>query len=126
MVTRKSALVVLGVALGVIGTASPRAAVGPARTTYVTFSGRVALPGVALNSGTYIFELANPGNSTDIVSVRDKTRRKTYFTAFTEQVRRPDVSGPMVTLGEARAGNPPPILTWYPDGELTGHRFIYR
>ena len=31
----------------------------------------------------------------------------------------------LVTLGEARPGTVPPVMAWYPQGELRGHAFIY-
>jgi hypothetical protein len=33
------------------------------KTTYVRFSGAVALPGVTLSAGEYLFELVNPDTS---------------------------------------------------------------
>src|SRR5689334_10938119 len=60
-----------------------------ARTQYVTFSGAVALPGVTLHSGTYIFELADPEAAHDIVRVMSRDRRTVYLSAFTREIPRP-------------------------------------
>ena len=58
--TMKS-LALLGVAMGLVTVAvSSRAAALDGRTTFLTFNRPVALPGVALGTGTYIFELAAP------------------------------------------------------------------
>lgn len=95
-------------------------------TNYLTFSGPVALPGVTLGAGTYIFERAVPTNA-DIVVVRDEGRSKVYFLGFTDRADRPAGmrDDQAVIIGEARRGSPPPITAWYPVGEPRGHRFIY-
>jgi hypothetical protein len=98
------------------------------RTAYLTFSAPVALPGVGLAPGTYIFELAAPATDLTLVRVFSRNRSKVYFMGFTEIISRPpDVPADRpVSLGEAPRGVPPPITAWYlPDGS-TGRRFIYR
>jgi hypothetical protein len=111
--------------LGLVVAGVTRAQTGPERTTYLTFSGAVALPGVELTAGTYIFEL--PSNmSNGVVRVSSRDRRQVYLTAFTNQIDRP-VGGEkmIVSLGEAPAGVAPPIKAWFPIGESTGRQFIY-
>jgi hypothetical protein len=62
MFSRKLMAAVFGAAiLAVSATASMQAAYSAERTTYVKFNRSVALPGVELTAGTYIFELAEPG-----------------------------------------------------------------
>jgi hypothetical protein len=97
------------------------------RTNYLTFSGPVALPGVTLQAGTYIFERV-VDTEPDIVVVRDRARSKVYFLAFTQRAERPAGMSrtAAVTFGEARPGTPVPITAWYPLDSLTGHRFVYR
>ena len=97
------------------------------RTTYLTFSRSVRLPGVTLDAGTYVFELADPFNAAGVVRVLSGDRRTSYFMGFTNATERPrglrlDAS---VSLGEAKAGVAPPITAWYPIGERTGRQFIY-
>ena len=118
-----------GVILGLAGTAtSTHAWSSPARTMYLTFSGPVALPGVSLGAGTYIFELAAPMNDLTIVRVSSKDRRHVYLTAFTNLVERPAAlrQGQVVALGEHVPGAPPPVRVWYPAGFEQGREFIYR
>lgn len=96
------------------------------RTQYLTFSGAVALPGVALNPGTYIFELAAPESSPDVVRVTSRDRKIVYFTEFTRQVGRPS-SVPMaalVSLQETAKNEPAPIAVWWSDAQ-TGRQFLY-
>ena len=59
------------------------------KTTYLTFSHPLRLPGVALGSGTYIFEIANPDSGADVVRVMSRDRSISYFMGFTRAVARP-------------------------------------
>jgi hypothetical protein len=96
------------------------------RTTYLTFSRSVALPGVTLAAGTYIFEL--PADDRSIVRVSSRDRLRVFFTAFTKIVDRPRgvKADQPVTLGEAPRGEAQPIRAWYLSGEESGREFIYR
>jgi hypothetical protein len=97
------------------------------KTTYFKFSGSVALPGVTLNAGEYVFELVNPDTTRNVVQVRNRERTQVYLTAITFPVRRPAAaaSPATVTLGEAPRGSARPIKVWFPAGETTGYEFIY-
>ena len=98
------------------------------RTSYLTFNVPVGIPGVGLASGTYIFELADPEVDPSIVRVSSRDRSTVYLMAFTELIRRPDGMrrDSPVSFGEAAPDSPVPIAAWYPAGESTGRRFIYR
>lgn len=114
------------VALGLVASAS---AIGTAnRTTYLTFSGDIALPGVKLAAGTYIFELPDPMTSPTLVRVLSKDRHTVYLMAFTNMVDRPMGAerNKLVTLGEARRGEAPPVVAWFPNDDSRGREFIYR
>jgi len=123
MATRNWARTAVAVALLAAGISTTTAWSNP-RLNYLTFSGAVALPGVTLPAGTYIFEVV--GNGGDVVRVSSK-QGKPYFMGFTRRIERPlgrrDV--PIATLGEAPAGTPPPITAWLPIGSSRGHRFVY-
>lgn len=94
-------------------------------TNYLTFSGPVALPGVTLRAGTYVFERAVATNS-DVIVVRNQARSEVYYLGFTDRVDRPKGLGDrVVTLGEPDRAAPPRVTAWYPHGEARGHRFIY-
>ncbi len=96
-------------------------------TNYITFSRGVALPGVELAAGTYIFETPTNAMSNSIVRVSSRDRKKVYLTAFTRQVNRPndDKGKLLIALGEAAPGAVPPVSVWFPIGESVGHQFIY-
>jgi len=115
--------------LGLVAAAGSSIAAGnvDTHTNYITFSGRVALPGVELAAGTYIFETPTNAMSNAVVRVSSQDRRKVYLTAFTRQVERPrnDKGKLLVTIGEAAPGSVPSVSTWFPIGESVGHQFIY-
>jgi hypothetical protein len=97
-----------------------------ARTNALTFRSAVALPGVELPAGTYLFEVVPDHN--DIVRVLSTNRRTVHYAGFTRVVERPanmSLSAP-VTFGEAARGMPHPIRAWYPIGLPEGRAFIYR
>jgi hypothetical protein len=131
MTRRRLLATVAGVALAGITAPGTIRAHEPAndldRLTYVRFNRPVALPGVALGAGTYIFELPDPIGAFDVVRVSSQDRRVVYLTAFTRIVERPagmNASQP-VSFGEAPARAPQPITTWWLPNESTGRQFIY-
>ena len=129
MFNRKSVLTACGVAiLGLVMTAPGNAWVDATGMNHLTFSGPVALPGVTLRAGTYIFELADPTVSYTLVRVLSRDRSRVYLTAFTMTTERPAgmPADRLVSFGEAPAGFAPPITAWFPVGESTGHQFIYQ
>ena len=129
--TRRTLLAAIaGVALGFSAPVAIRAhenANDLDRMTYVKFNRPVALPGVSLAAGTYIFELPDPIDAWTLVRVTSRDRRTVYLTAFTRIVDRPRSLKPdqIVSFGEARATEPQPIKVWWPTGDSTGREFIY-
>jgi hypothetical protein len=113
--------------LGVLATSSTDAVSSAKRTTYFSFSKPVRLPGVSLPAGTYIFEIADPSASFEIVRVSSRDRRHVYLSAFTRLVHRPakEKLDHAIVLGERSADTPPPIQVWYPQDERLGRQFLY-
>jgi hypothetical protein len=97
------------------------------RTTYLSFSGPVSLPGMTLPGGTYIFERALPEWNIHLVRISSADQKTVYLTTFTQLVDRPAAlpANRHVTLGEAAAGMAPPIKAWFPIGDRQGHEFLY-
>src|SRR5215467_4753324 len=91
------------------------------RMMYVKFNRPVALPGVALGAGTYVFELPDPIDAWNVVRVTSQDRRTVYLTAFTKVVDRPLGLSPdqVISFGEASASAPQPIRVWWPTGDST-------
>ena len=132
MCNRKLVVWACGAAmLGVLGTSAAGAAgawgTSPARTMYLTVNTPIALPGVGLAPGTYIFELASPEGDPSIVRVLSRDRLQVYYSGFTELIVRPARwrEDRPISFGEARPGAPLPIRVWYPANESTGRQFIY-
>ncbi len=128
MLARKVLPTLFGVALvGVMATSSIGAMPNAGKTTYFTFSKAVQLPGVALPAGTYVFEVLNPETSGNVVRVASRDRQRVYLTQVTipvERSRSRDME-PRIVLGEASAGQLPPVTSWFPHGETIGRAFIY-
>src|SRR5678816_358546 len=74
--------------------------------TYLTFNQRVALPGVTLEKGTYVFERIGTGE--DVVRVTSRDGHHVYLAALTSEVERP--AGlpwtTQVVFTESAAGTP--------------------
>jgi hypothetical protein len=129
MFTRRFLAAALGAAiLAVAATGSLGAWSGSHRTTYVTFNHEVALPGIQLSPGTYIFELASPEQHKNLVRVLSRDRKTIYLTQFTLTVQRPANLNPkrMISFHEAPRGQAVPVNAWFPEYEDTGRQFIYR
>ncbi len=90
----------------------------------VRFDRSVTLPGgVVLPAGEYTFQIAD---MPDLVLVRSADCRDTFFLGFTTAVQRSrSASASPVALGAAPAGEPTPVVAWYPAGDPTGHEFRY-
>ena len=118
----------LALALALTAAASGVASVARGDTATLTFTRTVALPGVTLAPGAYVFEIFDSPGSIDIVRVSKKANMTHAFLGMTRQVERPanlrrGVSG--VALGEARPGQPVPITVWYPADGSAGRKFAY-
>ncbi len=68
------------VLLGVVAT-TPTRALDARHTTHFTFRAPVALPGVTLPPGSYVFEVLNPDMSGDLVRVSTRDRNRTVRAA---------------------------------------------
>lgn len=122
MCIRKSLLVM--VVIGVLVGASAHA--WTTDTNYLTFSGPVALPGVTLPAGTYVFRTPSDSDK-NIVQVMNRGETKSYYMGITRPVSRPRKSTELVvTVGEAPARQVRPIQAWFPLGQIEGHAFIYQ
>lgn len=128
MFTQRAMLAVCGAAVLGIALTAPVKAAGPERhTTYLTFSGPFALPGVSLVAGTYVFERASPTEGT-VIQVLSRDRSKIHYLGFTMRAERPHdwPTDRVVQLEETRPGSPVRLKRWFPIGELRGYEFVYR
>lgn len=115
------------VAIGTLTLVGSLNAATMAHTNYITVSAPIALPGVSLPAGTYIFEVPLDRASLDVVRVKSRDGRQVYLTAFTQTVERPvgAAGRSLLVFGEAASGVPTPVKIWFPVGERIGHAFIY-
>jgi hypothetical protein len=96
------------------------------KRTYFTFSQPVALPGVTLPAGTYMFRLADDTTTRKVIQVANKEGTKSFAMLHTVPVYRPDSPrNPEVRFMETAAGAPIAVRAWWKDGERTGYGFIY-
>ena len=109
-------------AVGAIAPAGARNIAG--QPTPVKFLRSVQLPGQMLPAGEYVFERVNPETSANVVLVRGR-HNGVQWLGFTNTAERRETRSSAVELSEARPGEAPRVLTWFPTGSLTGAAFIY-
>jgi hypothetical protein len=96
------------------------------RTTIVTFSAPVALPGVTLPAGSYMFRLADSQTNRNIVQVFDKDRTKIFATILAMPAQRTEPADEtVITFKESPASAAPAVQYWYYPGETRGQEFAY-
>jgi hypothetical protein len=96
------------------------------RTTIVTFSAPVALPGVTLPAGSYMFRLADSQTNRNIVQVFDKDHTKIFATILAIPAQRSKPADEtVITFKESPAAAAPALQYWYYPGETLGQEFAY-
>jgi hypothetical protein len=96
------------------------------KRTLFTFSGPVALPGVTLPAGQYLFRLADTNSNARVVQVLNADGTTPYGLFFTIPAERLEpASSPEVRFMETAAGTPAAIRTWWYPGERRGYEFIF-
>lgn len=96
------------------------------KRTYFTFNQSVALPGVTLPAGTYMFRLANPDTSRNVIQVSDKQGTQSYAMLHTMPAYRTDPpKDSEIRFLETPAGAPRAVSAWWYMGEGIGYQFMY-
>ena len=107
-------------------TAAPVCAQTYDKRTLLTFSGPVALPGVTLPAGQYLFRLADPDTSRKVVQVLSADGKTPYGMFFSLPAERFEAaSTPQVQFMETATGMPKAITAWWYPGERSGYAFMY-
>jgi hypothetical protein len=96
----------------------------PSQPTPVKFLRSVQLPGQTIPAGDYVFERANTQTTANVVLVRGRNNGVQWM-GFTDVAERRDPHSASVQLSEARQGEAPRVLAWFPTGSRTGVAFIY-
>lgn len=94
--------------------------------TYFTFSQPVALPGVTLPAGKYLFRIVDTTGSRRVVQVLDADGKKPYAMLMSMPTFSPTVPPePEVRFKERGHGLPSAVQAWYYPGDSIGREFIY-
>ena len=96
------------------------------KRTYFTFSQPVALPGMTLPAGTYMFRIANPDTGRKVIQVANKEGTESFAMLNTIPAQRPDApKDSEIRFRETAAGAPPAVGTYWYMGERIGYEFLY-
>jgi hypothetical protein len=94
--------------------------------TTATFSGPVEIPGKVLPAGQYIFKLALPYSSLNVVEILNAKTNQVEATVLTVPEQRSTVTGKTVMMFTERPANSPEALkSWFYPGRHTGDEFVY-
>lgn len=94
--------------------------------TYFTFDQPVALPGVTLPAGKYLFRVVDTTSSRRVVQVLDADGQRSYALLLSIPTQRGEAPAePEVRFMETAVGNPQALKTWWYPGSTIGHEFIY-
>lgn len=96
------------------------------KRTLFTFNRPIALPGVTLPAGEYLFRIVNTETSRNVIQVLSADGKKPYAMLHSiPEVRRDASEKPEVRFMETAKGHPSAVKTWWYPGERTGYEFIY-
>ena len=96
------------------------------KRTYFTFNQPVALPGVTLPAGTYMFRLADDTTSRKVIQVANKQGTESFAMLHTMPAYRSDAPRDSeIRFMETASGAPVAVRAWWKEGERTGYEFIY-
>lgn len=96
------------------------------KTTNVTFSQSVQVPGTVLPAGTYVFKLADSDSDRRIVQIfnADQTQLITTILAIPDyHMETPDK--PIISFDERPSGQPEALRAWFYPGDNYGVEFVY-
>lgn len=91
---------------------------------HLTFSGPVAIPGVSLAAGTYVFRFPVQ-SAANVIQVLSEDRSIIYAMFMTMPTMRDEATEQHEVLWEARTDAPPAIKAWFLPDRTTGHELIY-
>ena len=92
----------------------------------MTFSAPVAVPGQVLQSGSYVFKLAESQSDRHIVQIFTEDERQLITTVLAIPASRLEPTGEtVITFQERPNGSPEAIGRWFFAGDLNGVGFVY-
>jgi hypothetical protein len=118
-------LLVCGLLLCVL--AVPSAQADPwNKKTIVTLNDSLQIPGMVLDPGTYIFQLADSQSNRHIVQIWTEDGQHLITTILAVPAYRRQVTDDSVfDLDERPADSPMALRTWFYPGDNTGQEFMY-
>ena len=126
MTRTRTTLAALCAALALTASAAIAQTVPADRTTYVTFSGPVSVPGMTLPAGTYTFRIADSQTDRHIVQIFNREGTKLFTTLLAIPAQRPEAEGdPVITFKETPSDRPPAVHYWYYAGDKDGNELVY-
>ena len=94
--------------------------------TTITFNEPIQIPGQVLAAGSYVFRLADPNGTQNVVQLFNSDRTILYATLQTVTAeRREPIDDTAVTLANQGPGKPDALLKWFYPGRETGNEFVY-
>jgi LPXTG-motif cell wall-anchored protein len=96
------------------------------KKTTITFNAPVAVPGMVLPAGTYVFRLLESATNRNIVVVynAEETHAYTMILAIPNYRLRP-VDEPVLRFKEGLRGAPDALHAWFFSGDQWGQEFVY-
>src|SRR5512133_726310 len=99
------------------------------RTTVITFSGPVEVPGVGaqtLPAGTYVFKIFDSQSDRHIVQIFNKDETHVFTTILAiPNYRLKTTDKTLISFRERPAGQPEALKAWFYPGRQWGEEFVY-
>lgn len=116
------ALVLLAICVAATAVAGPF----DKRTSF-TFTAPVAVPGVTLPAGTYVFRLADEIVGREVIQVFSADGRTNYASFFALRTARPEPASnkPEIRFLETASDMPAAVESWWYPSEISGYEFVY-
>jgi hypothetical protein len=126
MSSSKALRAICGLALGVALFAPSAQAQTENKKTFFTFSAPIALPGVTLPAGRYVFRIVDTTTSRKVIQVLSDDEKKPFAMANTIPDQRSEpAKDATVAFYETAAGTPAAVKSWWYPGDSIGYQFIY-
>ncbi len=96
------------------------------KTTKVTFTDEVQVPGTVLSPGTYTFKLMDSSSDRHIVQIFNEDGTRLITTVLAIPDYQVDVSGRTIMAFQERpVGEPEALKEWFYPGDNFGQEFVY-
>jgi LPXTG-motif cell wall-anchored protein len=94
------------------------------KRTYFTFNAPVAVPGVTLPAGKYLFRIVDTSGHNVVQVLNDNGKTYALFFAY-RPLRNEPSTAPEIRFMETAAGMPAAVHTWWYPGDRMGFAFAY-